>query len=338
MRLPYTTAMIPVGKPTGAAPAPRWRSAWRWLPPGRSSGKPVPRLGETDQVSQADNRFANSKTVCRPMEPWVTSAIWIRGRRRDGRFIPGGVQLGAIVLAPGTGREWVVGVFRESAGAGDGTDRTQRASNGARYDAGIILLRRKNQVILLLAVVWPLLIVPPGARLGRDLGLVLQVCLGAGFGDRRHLLLLFLDLETGLPSLLFELLLLAGLAAAGWKVGWRLRAVRGPAASSVEGWLVRLSAWCSWAVVYGFFSLTSRNPHEGWDGWAIWKSSCAVSGHSLLAGSLLAGNPLDASRLPATAAGVRRPRVEQLGRTGPHHAATADSSPPLAPSGCWVAR
>jgi hypothetical protein len=125
-------------------------------------------------------------------------------------------------------------------------------------------------VILLATVVWPLLMGFLLARaLGRDLGLPLQVCLGAGLGIGVVSCCFFLALENGAPSLLFELLLLAGLGAA-CGLRWRTGARRKAAPSPVPGWLSGALGVVLLSDAYGFYALTSARPHGDWDGWAIW--------------------------------------------------------------------
>jgi hypothetical protein len=121
-------------------------------------------------------------------------------------------------------------------------------------------------VIFLLAAVWPLLLGFLLARaLGRDLGLALQLSLGAGLGMGVLSCCYFLELETGVAALWYELPLAVGLALACWRIGWRRRTV-----SRELGWPAAVLGVVLLAGVYGFCAQTSANPQGGWDGWAIW--------------------------------------------------------------------
>jgi hypothetical protein len=123
-----------------------------------------------------------------------------------------------------------------------------------------------------MALVWPLLIGFLMVRaLGCDWNVLSQVCLGAGVGVGAISCCFFLELETGIPSLAFELLLLAGSGAVCYRNGRRRNGLFLRDEVTAAGWcLTGILAVMLAVSAYGFVAFVSRNPHGSWDAWAIW--------------------------------------------------------------------
>ena len=127
-------------------------------------------------------------------------------------------------------------------------------------------------MILLLDVLWFLLLGWFLVRaLGRDLARLTQVCLAIGLGIGAISVCFFLELETGVPSFLFEVLVLAAAAAVSWRTGWRSPRVRTKTpASPTDRWLGAALTAVLAAGACRFVAQVTSEPHGGWDAWAIW--------------------------------------------------------------------
>lgn len=125
-------------------------------------------------------------------------------------------------------------------------------------------------MILLLGVIWPVSLGYLLVRaLGRTLPRFLQICLAPALGIGIVSCCFFLELESGIPALLFELLVLGGAGAACWKIGWR-RPAEARKRGALERWLWAPLGIALAGAAGGFLAKAFNNPHGDWDAWAIW--------------------------------------------------------------------
>jgi len=125
-------------------------------------------------------------------------------------------------------------------------------------------------MIVLLGLLWPALLGVLLARsLGRGLPAPMQVFLSLPLGLGAISCSLFVQLETGLPALVFELLVALAAGAVCWRVGTP-PCVKPAIKGSLDIWIGVGLAVTLAASLYRFRIVIFEAPQGAWDAWQIW--------------------------------------------------------------------